>query len=407
MTVDTADNNSRRIFWSLFLAVFSAMIGVGVITPFLPLLGQKFGASATELGILVSAFSVSRLFGMPVAGRLADRYGRKRFIFAGLAGYTLLSFAYLASSSVWEFTVVRLLHGLAAALVVPLAMAVVADLAQPGKEGTQIGTFTVSIGAGWGLGPLMGGILLDRFGFSAAFYFMGALTGLALLLAVLFLPRTPSPVRDKPPVPYLEMLRHRQVRALTWYRISSVTGRSLLIAFLPLYAITRIHLTPTETGIIISAMVLLMSALQPVFGRLADRTSRKNLMAASSVLGAATLAIVPLSGSFWPLLVSVIAFGFANELGSVSATALVVVEGREFGMGSTIALFSTALSAGMIVGPLIGGIGEDWLGPGASFWSASAVVLTGVLVSRHISDAPPLEAGLPAPIPTPVNQPEQ
>lgn len=379
-------SNHRKIFWSLFLAVFAAMMGVSVITPFLPLLGQKFGATATELGILVSAFSVSRIAGMPLAGKLSDRFGRRRFILAGLTGYALLSFGYLASHTLEGFTFMRLLHGLAASFVVPLAIATVADMAPQGSEGTQIGNFSVSVGAGWGLGPMIGGFLLDHYGFDATFYFMGLLTAIALGLAVAFLPKQEIPHTHRLPSGYRKMLRDRQIAALTIYRITSVTGRSLLTAFLPLYAVTRLGLTPTQTGVILSVMVLLMSSLQPVFGRLSDRFSRRRLLKASAVLSAAVLSAIPFTGDFWQLLAAVIVFGAVNELGSVSGTAMVVVEGRRFGMGSAIALSSTALSAGMIVGPLVGGLGEDHMGPGASFWIAAGIAATGIVTASFVND---------------------
>ena len=85
----------------LFVTAFVDMVGLAMLVPLLPFYATAFGASATVVGILISAFSVAQLVVAPVWGRWSDRFGRRPAIVAGLlvtaAGYGLFAVA----NSVW------------------------------------------------------------------------------------------------------------------------------------------------------------------------------------------------------------------------------------------------------------------------------------------------------------------
>jgi len=81
----------------LFVTAFVDMVGLAMIVPLLPFYATEFGANATVVGVLVSAFSVAQLAVAPVWGRFSDRYGRRPAILAGLlisaCAYVIFGFA--------------------------------------------------------------------------------------------------------------------------------------------------------------------------------------------------------------------------------------------------------------------------------------------------------------------------
>jgi len=101
---------------------------------------------------------------MPLVGRLSDGCGRKRFIVTGLFVYSLVSLGLLLAISPVVLTIVRLGQGCAAAMIIPLAQAYMGEIAPPSKEGKYMGLFSVALFTGFGLGPLLGGILKDLYG---------------------------------------------------------------------------------------------------------------------------------------------------------------------------------------------------------------------------------------------------
>ena len=171
----------RRIFNVLFISAFAAMLGLGIIAPLMPIYAKNLGATGIWLGIIFSGFSLTRAIFMPIIGRLSDKKGRKRFITSGLLSYSLISLLYPLAAKVYYLTGVRLIHGLASAMVVPVAMAYIGDIAEKGKEGSYMGTFNMALLLGTGAGPFLGGFINDSFGIAPVFYAMAGFTAIAFL----------------------------------------------------------------------------------------------------------------------------------------------------------------------------------------------------------------------------------
>ena len=201
-----APAESGRAYRALFVAVFSAMLGLGIVIPLLPRYAETLGATGLEIGAIFAGFSISRALLMPVFGRLSDRRGRKRFIVLGLSLYTVLSLAYLAANSVAGLIAVRMVHGVASAMVIPIAMAYVADLSAVGGEGSHMGTFSISLYLGMGIGPLAGGVISATAGMAAVFLAMTAFSLFSVAICIAFVPETG--VRPRPPLSGQSVLGH-------------------------------------------------------------------------------------------------------------------------------------------------------------------------------------------------------
>ncbi len=89
------------------------------------------------------------------------------------------------------------------------------------------------------------------------------------------------------------------------------------------------------------------------------------------------LALIPLVHEFWQLWVLCILGGLGGAISVPAATALLVEEGRKFGMGSTIAVFSTAFSIAMAVGPILGGTIVDFANIDSVFYFGATLALVG------------------------------
>ena len=147
----------NKVFPILAISVFSSMLGVGIIAPLLPIYADSLGATGIWIGVIFSGFSISRALVMPLIGKLSDQWGeRKAFLCAGLLFYAVISLGYVWAENVTALIVVRLVHGLAAGMVIPIAQTYVGDLAPQGEEGKWMGYFNAALFAGFGVGPLLG-----------------------------------------------------------------------------------------------------------------------------------------------------------------------------------------------------------------------------------------------------------
>jgi len=371
----------KRIFAVLLISIFAAMLGLGIIAPLMPIYAKSLGATGIWLGIIFSGFSLSRAIFMPIVGKLSDKRGRKGFITSGLLLYSLISLLYTLAGKVYHLTAVRLVHGLASAMVVPVAMAYIGEVAEKGKEGSAMGAFNLALLLGTGSGPFLGGLLNDSFGIASVFYAMSGLAAIAFLITLLFLPdiRYSGRAKADHSVSFRETIKNNVMKGLLLYNAISAVGRGGIMAFLPILA-SKIDINPSQVGVIISFHIFLIALLQSPSGRLADRYNKLFLVLIGSTVAALALLMAPIARNFWQLFIISAVMGLGGATGMPSIAAITVEVGKKLGMGVSMGLFNTATSVGMIAAPLISGLVMDAMGIKSVFVIAGVISFFGTLV---------------------------
>ncbi len=368
----------KKVFPILALAIFSSMLGVGIVSPLLPLYAENLGATGMWVGLIFAGFSISRTIITPVAGKLSDRSGRKLFLSIGLLAYAIVSLGYIWADSALQLTLVRLIQGVAAGMIMPIAQAYVGDISPEGEEGKWMGYFNAAFFTGFGFGPLMGGVLSDHFGMSVAFSTMGGLNLLAFLIVAFLLPEIrPGEMASSPQSSYKEMSTSGLMRGLFSFRLAFSLGRGAFATFLPIFAAASLGLSPTLIGVLLAVNILLMSLLQTYGGNIADKFNRRALVIVGSIINLTYLALIPWASNFWQLLVICALGGISAAISMPAASALTVEEGRKFGMGSTMAAFAMAFSIGMAAGPLLSGVIADYVSINSVFYFGAIAGLIG------------------------------
>ena len=368
----------KKAFPILAFSIFSSLLGSGIIIPLLPLYAENMGASGIWLGMIFAGFSISRVIFMPIASRLADRSGQKLILSIGLITYAIISLGFIWADTVVELTIIRLLQGISAGMVIPIAQAYIGDISPRAEEGKWMGYFNAAFLTGFGIGPLMGGILAEQFGIDAPFYSMSGLNFLAFLGVALFLPATEQKKTMKSTTSLKRIFTSSSnIRGITSFHLVLSMGRGSFATFLPVFAAAYIGLSPSLIGIILTVNILTMSLLQPYGGNIADRLNRRNLIVLGSVMNLTYLALIPFTNNFWQLLAVCILGGLGGAASIPAATAMTVEEGRKYGMNSTMTIFAMAFSAGMATGPLLAGTIADSINTISVFYFAAAVGLLG------------------------------
>ncbi|HHJ11197.1 MAG TPA: MFS transporter, partial [Bacteroidetes bacterium] len=368
----------QQIFNVLFISIFAAMMGLGIVSPIMPVFAEDLGASGIWLGIIFSGFSLSRGVFMPIVGNLSDKNGRKKYIVTGLLAYAVISLLYLVAYNVYALSMIRVVHGFASAMVIPIAMAYVGEISEEDKEGNTMGRFNIALFLGMGSGPIIGGILHDVFGLSSVFIAMSVLSFIAFLLTLFLLPdlkiagQSDKDFSDRRH-PFKKLLKDDIIKGLLIFRAIGAIGRGGIMAFLPIFA-AKIDITASQIGIIISVNLFLTALLQGYFGKLADRYSKILLIILGSGISAAALLFIPLiAHNFRSLLIIDMFMGIGGAISMPSASAITVIAGKRYGMGASMGVFNTAMSVGMILAPLLSGMVMDTLGLIYIFYVAGIV----------------------------------
>ncbi|MDP6641493.1 MAG: MFS transporter [Nitrososphaerales archaeon] len=374
---------------TLSVSVFTTMLGFGIISPLLPVYATDIGATGLWLGIIFAGFSVSRTFSMSIIGRLSDKQSKKRIIVFGLLLYTVISILYIFASDVYFLTLVRMFHGLASVMVVPIAMAIVGEISVEGEEGIQMSTISTSRVLGRGFGPLIGGAIYAAFGMSSVFLVMSGLSMVAFVMVLLFIPDTKDLGVQKNTLSYRQVLKSVRIRGLFLYRFTRAINLGVFFVFLPLFA-TVIGLSVFEIGVLISSILILTALLQRPFGYLADRFDRLNLIIFGFIFSAIPLFILPYTSNFVELIFLCSFIGVGRALSMPPSLALTIEIGRKIGMGFAMGLLSTAMGIGMITASLTSGFLLDFYGINLPFYFAGIIsIITAPIIYLLLKDPNP------------------
>lgn len=208
-----------------------------LIMPVLPkllmeLTGQGVDRAAFWGGWATFGFAVMQFFCSPVVGGLSDRFGRRPVLLASLAALTLDFLLMGLAHALWVFFLARLVSGIFAATH-STANAYIADTTSPDQRATRYGWLGAAMGAGFILGPALGGVLASEFGLRAPFFAAAALAGLNALYGALIVPeslvkenRRPFEWKRANPIGTLRKLRNIEgVGILAWvYMFMGLSG---------------------------------------------------------------------------------------------------------------------------------------------------------------------------------------
>jgi DHA1 family multidrug resistance protein-like MFS transporter len=359
----------------------------GLVVPVLPVYAHQFGATAAQLGVLVSSFSVARILVNIPAGLLADRVDRRMVVLIAVAAVGVVLAATAAAQNLPMLIGMRLLLGLAGGVAITVGQSLLADLTDGANRGQAMATLQGFQLTGGSLGPALGGVTAGVFGPRASYVLAGTV---ALLMAGWASARLPNaPVREKHE-------EHgggtRGLRGMIGLFADRSYVAACLIGFtvffmrfggqqtlLALIAYSWIHLSTSAFGVTLGVLAVANMGMVGIVGRLSDRSRKAPIVGSLLATG---VGYVGFSFAHWPA-VFFIAFavvGLANGLsGSVPAAYCAdVVPARLRGSG--IGVYRTFGDLGGLVGPVALGVLIDHGGLSRACLATAAVSIVSAVV---------------------------
>jgi MFS family permease len=135
----------------------------------LPAIGSEFRMNAVSLSWIATVYLLAAAIFLVPFGRLADIYGRKKIYSYGVAIYTLSAIFLANSHSELELITYRILEGFGAAMLFGSGVAMLTSVFPPGERGRALGINTAAVYFGLSMGPFLGGLLTEHFGWRSVF----------------------------------------------------------------------------------------------------------------------------------------------------------------------------------------------------------------------------------------------
>lgn len=398
---------SRKPLFVLFIAIFTVMMGFGVVIPAMPYYARTLHGDAVFIGAMMASYSLAQFLVAPFWGRLSDRYGRKPFLILGLVGFAVSFLWFGLANSLPGLMAARTLGGLLSAAALPAAFATVSDVTTEENRAKGMGVVGAAMGLGMVFGPAIGG-WLGHYGLSTPFFVASAIALLAALLTFVMLPESLPKQNADSAAParagFFQNLRETPsaawgLLAVTFLSTFAFAGFETVFA---LFVQDRLVLDPQSSahtvGMLLAVMGLVSALVQGgLVGRLIKQTGERTVLALG--LGLMALTMISVSAT------SASAFAFACILAVMGiahgvmrpAISSGISKGAGSAQGAALGMMSSFDSLARVLGPLLAGVLYA-MQVSLPFYASALALFVGVAVVLTLVARPkPLAAAQPEP----------
>jgi DHA1 family tetracycline resistance protein-like MFS transporter len=376
----------------IFMIVFVDLVGFGIVIPILPYYAQQYGASAFDLGWLMTVYSLAQFLLSPIWGRLSDRFGRRPILLLSLVGtvvsMTLLGFA---SSLFWLFAG-RIFAGIFTANI-STAYAYVADVTSEKDRAKGMGMVGAAFGLGFIFGPVIGGIL-SRYGFGMPMFVAAGLAAINLVFAYFRLrePASSQATRaaNRTKRFDLEMIRsafsdRRTALAIGLFFILTLAVTQMEVVF-AIYMKSLFGFDAEQAGYALAAMGFIMVMMQGGFiGPLSRKFGELNLIRIGFAICTAALLAFAQSATAGGAVGFLCLLAVGHGMLHPSLSSLASLGAPRASHGGVMGVYHSASSLARVLGPLIAGWLYDHVG-GSSPFLAGALLLAFACVIAMFSN---------------------
>jgi EmrB/QacA subfamily drug resistance transporter len=178
--------------WSLIIGFFMILIDTTIVSVANPAILRGLRTDIDSVIWVTSAYLLAFAVPLLITGRLGDRFGPKNLYLVGLVIFTLASAWCGFAGTIGALIAARAVQGLGGALMSPQTMAVITRIFPPERRGAALGLWGATAGVATLIGPILGGLLVDGFGWEWIFFVNVPIGVVAFVLAARFVPELPT-----------------------------------------------------------------------------------------------------------------------------------------------------------------------------------------------------------------------
>lgn len=375
----------------LWLVVLTDMLGFGIIVPSLPLYAKEYNASAVQVALLFSLFSVCQFVAGPILGLVSDRFGRRPVLalsqIGTVSGYLLLGWTMMYD---WKNTQLALMFMYLSRIIdgisggnISTAYAYIGDISTKENRAARMGFLGAAFGIGFSAGPALGGVLSLIHPAAPAF---GAATlcAVACCMTIIMLPESRRPNSERRaawwhPSAFMPVFRTPMLGSMLFIGFCSMLAFVMLEPFFALYLSEVFNYGQTAVNWFFALVgVIIMIVQAGLIGPLVRKFGEWKLLVAGPIFAAAAQVVYvygALRVSVAAVIIGTILNAFGRSLWWPTQSALVSHRTGKDTQGVTFGVFHAMMSLARVFGPMIAGVAY-WLNIAAPF-ALAGVILAG------------------------------
>ena len=371
----------RRLY-VIFSITLVGVMGVASLTPALPSIAQAFGLNKSEVALLISAYTFPGIFLTPIAGVLADRYGRKTVLVPALFIFALAGFSIFFVKSFHLIIILRVIQGIGAAPLGSINTTLVGDFFRGKDRPAAMGYNASVLSLSTASYPLIGGALA---GIAWYYPFVLPIIAIPVGLFVIFGIREPEIEKVSDFRQYVRAISQsiRRKEVIGIFLLGILTFIILYGAFLtyiPFLVSQEFNLSPSKIGILLSISSFTTAIVASQVGRLTDRFGSLFLLKTAFVLYLIVSVLIPNVHHLALFLLPILIFGSAQALNIPSLQTSLANLSPDNQRGAFMSLNGMVLRIGQTLGPLVIGIGYSVGDMEGVYYLAAFVALLGLVV---------------------------
>ena len=363
---------------------FFGFVNHSIVFPVIPLYAVEVGASISHVGLVVSFFAYTQALLMIPAGLLSDKFSQRNLLVAGLLIATVSPLLYIIASNPVQLSLVRAFHGLGMVFFIPTALTIIVETTPKAAMGKAFGAYTTATHFGSMVGPIIGGYLLNRFSYEAAFVSCSIVSVIGLIIVFVRFRDIPG---KKPPEHIvkpllgetLKWLLKRPVMASMLTPLFIAIAVGTFSAYIPLYG-TGFEISEVGVGLIITAFYASSTISRIPAGILSDKFGRGIMIIFGFALCVIAVASISWFTTLFYLCMIALCFGIGMGITQPSGLALAADHSRKGEHGLAMGIYAAVFQVGLAVGPTVLGLVVGVTGYVTMFLACAALVLFGLLL---------------------------
>ncbi len=371
----------KRLY-SIFGVTIVSVMGVASLTPALPKMSMVLGLSKTEIGLLISFFTLPGVFLTPFTGMLADRVGRKKILVPSLFIFAIAGFSLFFTRSFHIMLLLRFIQGIGAASLPSLNMTLVGDFYKGYERPTAMGYNASVLSFAAASYPLIGGALA---GIAWYYPFMLPLLGIPVAFFLMFCAEEPEIAKAPDFRNYFSSMaksvfRKEVIAIFSLGVLTFIIMYGGMITYMPFLLHQKFQLSSPEIGIVISTSSVVAMIVASQIGRLTKRFGSVSLLKVAFGVYAVVTLTFPFINNLYLMILPILFFGFAQALNMPSIQTSLANMAPDNLRGAFMSLNGMNLRLGQTIAPLVVGLGYSFGGIKGAYFLVSGVAFVGLFV---------------------------